>query len=36
MSKPVFEGLFRFSGRRNRMSYFYYLLLYSLLMLVFT
>lgn len=27
MSKPVFEGLLTFSGRRNRQSYFLYLLL---------
>jgi uncharacterized membrane protein YhaH (DUF805 family) len=32
MSKPAFEDLFRFSGRRNRMSYF----LYSLGFLTFT
>jgi len=27
MSKPVMEDLFTFSGRRNRQSYFFYILL---------
>jgi uncharacterized membrane protein YhaH (DUF805 family) len=30
MSKPVFEDLFRLSGRRNRKSYFLYCLAYML------
>ena len=31
MGKPVFEDLFRFSGRRNRRSYFLFLLVALLL-----
>lgn len=34
MSKPVFEDIFRFSGRRNRMSYFLLGLVQTVTMLV--
>ena len=31
--KPVFEDLFAFSGRRNRMSYFLYIVVYFFLLI---
>ena len=34
MSKPVFEDLFRFSGRRNRKSYFLYSVCFLVVLLV--
>jgi uncharacterized membrane protein YhaH (DUF805 family) len=34
MSKPVFEGLFSFSGRRNRKSYLLYAILFAVLSFV--
>ncbi|HXT82259.1 MAG TPA: DUF805 domain-containing protein [Acetobacteraceae bacterium] len=33
MSKPVTEDLFRFSGRRNRKSYIFYLILFTVIMI---